>query len=96
MIMILTRVLGAAAIAGITAFTAATPALADDPGSTIGNNIGALLIASQNEGANAGNDGTTSSHGSSNGNTLANNIADQSNVALINTAKVAEDAFVTA
>ncbi|MFD5891814.1 hypothetical protein ACFWHQ_38515 [Streptomyces sp. NPDC060334] len=93
MIMIITRVLGAATIAGITA---ATPALADDPGNTIGNNMGALLIASQNEGANAGNDGTTSSHGSSNGNTLANNIADQSNVALINTAKVAEDALVTA
>jgi hypothetical protein len=92
MTKIFTRVLGAAAIAGITVFTAATPALAN----TIGNNIGALLIASQNEGANAGNDGSTSSHGSSNGNTLANNIADQSNVALVNTAKVAEDALVTA
>jgi hypothetical protein len=53
-------------------------------------------IGSQNQGANAGNDGSTSSNGSSNGNTVANNIADQSDVALANTAKVAEDVLVTA
>ncbi|MFJ3966157.1 hypothetical protein [Streptomyces sp. NPDC090036] len=86
------QVLSSAAVAGVAGVGVAAPASAN----TIGDNVGALLIASQNQGANAGNDGSTSSHGSSNGNTLANNIADQSNVALINTAKVAEDALVTA
>ncbi|MEV4867961.1 hypothetical protein [Streptomyces syringium] len=86
------RALGAAAVAGAALIAAAAPASAN----TIGDDIGALLIGSQNQGANAGNDGATSSHGSSNGNTLANNIADQSSIALVNTAKVAEDALVTA
>ncbi|MEU2855575.1 hypothetical protein [Streptomyces syringium] len=88
----LSRALGAAAVTGAALMAAAAPASANP----IGDNLGALLIGSQNQGANAGNDGSTSSHGSSNGNTLATNIADQSNIALVNTAKVAEDALVTA
>ncbi|CAM5559781.1 hypothetical protein [Streptomyces purpurascens] len=92
MTKIFSRAIGTAAVAGAALIAAAVPASAN----TIGDNVGALLIGSQNQGANAGNDGSTSSHGSSNGNTLANNIADQSNVALVNTAKVAEGALVTA
>ncbi|MER7569497.1 hypothetical protein ABTZ93_42495 [Streptomyces sp. NPDC097941] len=88
---IFTRALGTAAVAGAALIATAAPASAN----TIGENVGAFLIGSQNQGANAGNDGSASSNGGSNGNTLANNIADQSNVALVNTAKVAEDVLVT-
>jgi hypothetical protein len=86
MTRIFTRVLGAAAIAGITAFTAATPALADGPGNTIGDNLGALLLGNQNNGANTGNTGATYT----NGKPLTNNIGDMTGAALVNTAKVVD------
>jgi hypothetical protein len=70
------------------AFTTITPVA---HANTIGNDIGAIQLLSQNQGANTGNVGSTNSHGSSNGNALANNIADQSNVSVVNTVKVLED-----
>ncbi|MDX6364147.1 MAG: hypothetical protein QOC85_3157 [Streptomyces sp.] len=92
MTKIFSRAIGTAAVAGAALIAAAVPASAN----TIGDDVGVLLIGSQNQGANAGNDGSTSSHGSNNGNTLASNNADQTNDALVNIEKVAEGVLMTA
>lgn len=62
----------------------------------VGNNIGAILFGPQNNGANTGNTESTTNHGSSNGNALASNIVDNTNFALVQTAKIVEDALVEA
>ncbi|MFJ6832469.1 hypothetical protein [Streptomyces sp. NPDC091209] len=83
MTKIFSRTLGVAAVVGAFALAAAAPASADPNPS--GDDIRISQTASGNEGADSGNDGFFSHHSSGNGNSVANNIVDPSNGALINT-----------
>ncbi|MHA6757317.1 hypothetical protein [Streptacidiphilus sp. PAMC 29251] len=89
MTKIFNQVLSAVAVVGVTVLAAAVPASAN----SIGDTIGAIQIGSQNLGANSGNVGSVNNHGSSNGNSLANNIADQSVVGLVNDVDMLNGAF---
>lgn len=84
MTKIFSRTLGVAAVVGAFALAAAAPASAD-PNPGPGDDIRVTQIASGNEGATSGNDGSLSNHSSGSGNSAANNIADESTGGLINT-----------
>lgn len=62
----------------------------------IGNNVGALLVNSQHQADNTGNNQGNVAHGNSNLNSLASNIVDENSFSLINAVGNLDDAIITA
>ncbi|KMS74258.1 hypothetical protein ACM01_15240 [Streptomyces viridochromogenes] len=73
------RALSVAALAGACALTAAAPASAN----VIGENLAVAQIASQQTGLSSGNQQSTSNHGSNNGNTAQQGVADNQDIDVI-------------